>query len=233
MSATYADPELLAESSQRLIRTVDRLEDAAWAQPSGLPGWTRSHVVAHLILNAEGLSGALGGIVQGAQIPMYASQEARDRDIEDLAREEPSVLRARLLGATTDFADALAAVPEDAGSTSIERVPGGRTFRALSVPGMRLTEVEIHHADLDAGYTCADWSADFAAMVIGSMGKRDASESPFTVHATDIDRSWTFGDGAGPTVTGTVAEIAWWLTGRGEGEALRSDGGELPRIGAW
>src|SRR6478672_10984863 len=97
MSAANADSELLAEASQRLIRTVDRLEEAAWAQPSGLPGWTRSHVVAHLVLNAEGLSGALGGIVQDTRLPMYASQEARDRDIEDLAHEQPEVLRTRLL----------------------------------------------------------------------------------------------------------------------------------------
>jgi len=233
MSAAYADPDLLAEASQRLIRTVDRLEDAAWAEPSGLPGWSRAHVVAHLALNAEGLAGALGGIVQGEPLAMYASQESRDRDIDDLAAAGPEELRSRLLGATTDFADALAAVPDDAWSTRIERVPGGPTFRAGSVPDMRLREVEIHHTDLDAGYTHADWTPDFAAMLIDSMGKRDAAHEPFTARATDTDRSWSFGEGAGPTVSGTSAALAWWLTGRGEGEGLTSDGGELPGIEAW
>ena len=233
MSAANAEPEPLAEASQRLIRTVDRLEDAVWAEPSGLPGWTRSHVVAHLVLNAEGLAGALGGIVQGTPLPMYASQEARDRDIEDLAREAPEVLRTRLLGATTDLADALAAVPEDAWQTSVERVPGGRTFRAASVPGMRLREVEIHHADLDAGYTRADWAPEFAAALIDSMARREVAESSFTVHATDLDRSWTFGPAAGPTVTGRSVELAWWLTGRGAGEELTSDDGGLPGIEGW
>ena len=233
MSATHPDPELLSEASQRLIRTVDRLEDAAWAAPSGLPGWTRAHVVAHLVLNAEGLAGSLGGIVQGTAIPMYPSQEARDRDIEDLAGEEPEVLRTRLLGATTDFADAVAAVPDDAWETRIERVPGGSTFRASSIPGMRLREVEIHHADLDAGYTHADWSPELAVLVVDSMSRRELSGRPFTVRATDTDRSWTFGSGAGPTVSGTTADLAWWLTGRGDGEGLTSDGGELPGIGAW
>jgi maleylpyruvate isomerase len=232
MSPAYADPTLLAEASQRLVRTVDRLEDAAWAEPSGLPGWTRAHVVAHLVLNAEGLAGALSGIVQGEQIPMYPSSEARDRDIEDLAQAEPEELRTRLLGATTDFADALAAVPEDALSTPIERVPGGRTFRASSVPDMRMREVEIHHADLGAGYTRADWAPELAGMIIDSMAKRESWDSPFTARATDTDRSWTFGEGTGPTVSGTSADLAWWLTGRGSGEGLTSDG-ELPGIGAW
>ena len=31
------------------------------------------------------------------------------------------------------------------------------------VPTMRLREVEIHHADLDAGYTRSDWSTAFSA----------------------------------------------------------------------
>jgi maleylpyruvate isomerase len=233
MSAPYADSELLAEASQRLIRTVDRLEDSAWAEPSGLPGWTRAHVVSHLILNAEGLAGALGGIVSGESIPMYPSQEARDLDIEDLARAEPEVLRTRLLAATTDFADAHAAVPPDAWSTRIERVPGGRTFRASAVPDMRLRELEIHHADLAAGYTRADWSPGFACMAMDSMGKREAWDSPFTARATDVDRAWTFGSGTGPTVSGTCADLTWWLTGRGDGEGLTSDDGELPGIGAW
>lgn len=233
MPAAYADPDLLAEASQRLIRTIDRLEDAAWAEPSGLPGWTRAHVVAHLALNAEGLAGALSGIVQGEQIPMYASQEARDRDVEDLAREGPGALRTRLLGATTDLADAIAGVPQDVWDTRIERVPGGRTFRASSVPDMRLREVEIHHADLGAGYTRADWAPAFACMVVDSMSRREAWDSPFTARATDMDRSWSFGSGEGPTVTGTSADLAWWMTGRGDGEGLTSDDGKLPGIGAW
>ncbi|MFC4784905.1 maleylpyruvate isomerase family mycothiol-dependent enzyme [Nocardioides sp. MAHUQ-72] len=233
MPAAYADADLLAEASQRLIRTVDQLDDAAWAEPSGLPGWTRAHVVAHLVLNAEGLSGALGGLVQGEAIPMYASQEGRDRDIEDLAQAEPTELRTRLLGATTDLADALAAIPEDVWSTRIERVPGGRTFAAASVPDMRLREVEIHHVDLGVGYGRADWSTGFAASVIDSMGHRDTGDSAFTVRATDLDRSWSLGSGTGPTVSGTSVDLAWWLTGRGTGDGLTSDDGELPGIGAW
>ena len=77
--------ELLHESTQRLVRTVDSLPDAAFAEPSGLPDWTRAHVIAHLALNAEGLAGALTGLVQGEPTPMYSSPEARDADIAELA----------------------------------------------------------------------------------------------------------------------------------------------------
>jgi len=225
--------ELLHESTQRLVRTVDSLPDDAFGEPSGLPAWTRGHVVAHLTLNAEGLAGALTGLVQDEPTPMYRSQDSRDDDIDKLAAAEPSELRDRLLGATTGFADAVAAVPDDAWGTPIERVPGGPTFRAGAVPGMRLREVEIHHVDLAAGYSRSDWPLPFATLLLDSMAKRGASSEPFRVRPNDVDRLWTFGDGGGPTVTGTAADLGWWLTGRGSGEGLTSDSGTLPGIGAW
>ena len=224
--------ELLHESTQRLVRTVDSLPDAAFAEPSGLPDWTRAHVIAHLALNAEGLAGALTGLVQGEPTPMYGSPESRDADIAELAGAEPAVLRSRLLGATTDFADAVAGVPDDAGGRPIERVPGGLTFKAGAATGMRLREVEIHHADLAAGYSRADWSLAFAVLLLEAMAKRGAGSEPFSVRPTDVEGTWTFGEG-GPTVSGTAADAGWWLTGRGSGDGLTSDNGELPGIEAW
>ncbi len=233
MPEEIARTELLHESTQRLVRTVDSLPDDAFGEPSGLPDWTRGHVVAHLTLNAEGLAGALTGLVQGEPTPMYRSQDSRNDDIDKLAAAEPSELRDRLLAATTGFADAVAAVPDDAWGTPIERVPGGPTFRAGAVPGMRLREVEIHHVDLAAGYTRSDWSLPFATLLLDSMAKRGAWSEPFRVRPNDVDGRWTFGEGGGPTVTGTAADLGWWLTGRGSGEGLTSDSGTLPGIGAW
>ena len=77
--------ELLPEATQRLVRTVDGLDDAALAAPSGLPDWTRAHVVAHLALNAEGLARVLTSRTEGRPTSMYRSDEARDGDIDDLA----------------------------------------------------------------------------------------------------------------------------------------------------
>jgi len=223
--------EELAAATRRLVRTVDGMAESVYPEPSLLPDWSRGHVVAHLALNAEGLSGALRGLTEGRSVPMYASQEARDSDIARLGTAEPEAIRSRLLGAVTDFADAVAAVPTEAWDVSIDRTPGRRAFRARSVPSMRHREVEIHHADLGLGYTRADWPATFAVLLIESMAKRE-HEEPLTVHATDLDRTWHFDEG-GPTVSGSAADLGWWLTGRGDGEGLTCDQGALPRIGAW
>ena len=231
-SQVVAD-ELLPDATRRLVRTADALADEEYAAPSGLPDWTRGHVLAHLTLNAEGLAAALGGVVEGRQVPMYASQEDRDGDIEALSTAAPAVLRGRLLGATTDLTDALAAIPPDRWGATIERVPGGRTFSVGDVADMRLREVEIHHADLSVGYDRHDWPVAFATLLLdGMLAKGVTAQGPFHAHASDLDHTWYFGDG-GPTVTGTAADLGWWLTGRGTGADLTSDSGTLPRIGTW
>lgn len=224
--------DFLPEATRRLIRTADALPDQAYAEPSGLPDWTRGHVVAHLALNAEALCGALHGIVEGRRVPMYPSQEARDQDVADLATAGPSLLRTRLLGGCTNLADAIDLIPDDGWDTTIDRVPGGRTFTAGDVPGMRLSEVEIHHADLAAGYDHTSWSAEFTVQLLDAMGSRGAQDTPFVAYATDLDRSWRYGSG-GPTVSGSGAALGWWLTGRGSGADLTSDSGVLPQIGTW
>jgi maleylpyruvate isomerase len=220
---------LLPDATRRLVRSVDALASEEYAEPSGLPGWARAHVVAHLALNAEGLAGALGGIVEGKRVPMYASQEARDADIAELAAHQPSTLRARLLGAGTDLYDAFDAIPDDQWSSTLERTPGGRTFTAADVVSMRVREVEIHHADLGIGYTHQSWPADFVTLLLDT--RRAAGLGAFTAYAVDLDRSWSYGDG-GPTVSGPATDLAWWLTGRGDGAGLTSDSGALPQIGA-
>ena len=163
--------EELAAATRRLIRTVDAMAETAYAEPSLLPDWTRGDVVAHLALNAEGMAGALRGLTEGTSVPMYASEEARDGDIATLGRARPEAIRNRLLGGTTDFNDAVNAVPEDVWGIDIERVPGGRTFKAGAVPGMRHREVEIHHADLGLGYSHADWPPAFAVRLIEAMAE--------------------------------------------------------------
>ena len=137
------------------------------------------------------------------------------------------------MGGATAFADAATAVPEDALSTAIERTPGGRTFPAASTVGMRLREVEIHHADLAAGYTHREWPLEFSAPARSTRWSSGAPRrDPFQVAPTDIDRTWSFGEG-GPTVSGPAADLAWWLTGRRPADGLTSDNGVLPGIEAW
>lgn len=219
-------PEALAGATDQLIDTVDSLADDRFAEPSLLPGWTIGHVVAHLALNAEGLTGSLRGVAAGEPVPMYASGEARDGDIEALTAEGPEELRTRLSVGCAFLAEEIAMLDPRHDDTMFERVPGQLFFRTGSMPLLRLREVEIHHADLGVGYSHRDWPGETVVRFLDHSAASYAG-TPFTAHATDLDRDWEFGSG-GPTVAGPASALAWWSTGR-SAEGLTADG-ELPRI---
>ena len=122
--AARSPRDLLPDADRALVRTVDALPDTAYAEPSLLPGWTRGHVIAHLTLNAEGLAGVLHGAHLGEPAPMYASQEARDGDIEELAGADPTELCERLLAAIGRFAETVDAMAPDDWEGRFERTPG-------------------------------------------------------------------------------------------------------------
>jgi len=228
-----ADP--LNAATHRLIEHVEALSDEEWAAPSTLPGWTRGHVVAHLVLNGEALAGAVLGVIEGVPRPMYASDAERDHAIAELAatHRAPVWRRFEVASARLDEAfSALAEAPAEVVESLIERSPGGRRFAAGATPGMRLREIEIHHVDLGVGYEPADWPVPFVRELLGYGFSRPVPGVDALLVASDLDWRHQLGSG-GPTVTGPAHGLAWWLTGRGAGAGLTTDDGDLPQIGAW
>ena len=229
------DLDHLLEAGQRLVRTVDGLRGDDWTGPSLLPGWSRAHVVAHLALNGEALRDVLQGVVEGQPVPMYESDERRNTDIEELAQADQAEIRERLLASTTTFADAAQAVPDDAWEGRFDRTTDGPSLPLRAVPTMRVREIEIHHVDLATGYSPDDWPAGWPEGVVDGMVKRIDPDHGFVVRPLDADRTWEVGRVTDDpvVVTGPVAQLAWWLTGRPPGEQVSSSSGELPRIGGW
>ncbi|RST13233.1 maleylpyruvate isomerase family mycothiol-dependent enzyme [Streptomyces sp. WAC05374] len=212
------------EATDRLLTAAAKLDDAAVAAPSRLPGWTRGHVLAHLSRNAD----ALVNVLQGR--PMYVSAEARDADIE---RDAPRPLAVQLDDVRESAARfrAQGEVPADWGRTVELR--NGVTDQALRVPFRRLVEVELHHVDLGIGYELEDLPAEFTGREIAFLADR------FTGHPTvpptrllAAGQEWrTGGDaGAGVTVSGPAADLLGWLAGRRDGAALEVTGGALPAL---
>ncbi len=222
----------LETSATALIRTVDALGAEELAAPSLLPGWTRAHVVAHLALNGTALAGVLDAVLREEPVAMYESDEQRDGDIEELAGAEQADLFDRLLAATTQFAEAVEAMDERAWTGTFSRTPGTAPIPVANVPQMRRREIEIHHADLGAVYARQDWPEDFVRELLESEAAYDDA-GPLTLSAVDLGQTWEVGGPGGPTVTGSGADLGWWLTGRGEGAGLSCDAGALPRLGPW
>lgn len=232
-------PDQLRAASRRLVRTVDAMSDADWAAPSLLPRWSRAHVVAHLALNAEGLAGAVTGAVEGRAVPMYRSDRARDGDIEALAAAGPDAVRDRLFAGVTLLGEAVQSLdeaPAAVAETFVDRTPEASVrFPVGRVAAMRLREVEIHHVDLDRGYSPADWPEEFARALLEETAQRHDDGLVATLVAGDLDWTRRLGPdtaGTGPTISGPAHGLAWWLTGRAPypGAEVTSHDGVLPRI---
>ncbi len=230
---TPADLTGLDGSAVSLNRTVDALSSDELAQPSLLPGWSRAHVVAHLALNGYAMAGVLDAVGRGETGVMYESDDRRNSDIHELVEADAADLRDQLFAATTAFSDAVAAVDEDRWDGVFSRTPGAPAWPAATIVATRRREVEIHHADLGAAYTRHAWPDDFVSELLDVVSVDQADAGPFQARATDLGRDWSVGGEGGPVVMGTGADLGWWLTGRGQGEGVSCEAGELPPLGPW
>jgi maleylpyruvate isomerase len=147
-------------ATARLIQSAEQLTPEELAGPSLCDGWTRGHVLTHIARNADSLVNLLTWARTGVETPQYATPEARDADIEAGAGRPLAEQVADLQASAARFADALAELPADLGDVEV-RWRSGQTRPAREIPVARLREVEIHHVDLDAGYTPAHWDAAF------------------------------------------------------------------------
>jgi maleylpyruvate isomerase len=223
------------DAQQRLNATVAKLTDADAAAPSLLPGWTRGHVLSHLARNADGLASLLRWARTGEQTPMYPSQEARDSAIEAGAGRPAAELAADVRESAAALAAEAARMPDDAWPARVRRTPAGDPFPASAVPLMRLTEVEIHHVDLAAGYGYQDWPREFVTDTLPAVAEsfRQREDTP-PVRLTVTGESQTYqlgppGAASPAQVRGAPGTVLAWLLGRHDGEGLEvQPGSSLP-----
>jgi maleylpyruvate isomerase len=220
-------------ATTRYLAALTDLSDEDCRGPSLLPGWTRGHVITHLSRNADGLCNLLHWAQTGVETTMYESDEKRDADIEAGAGRSAAELRADASASCGRWLQAANEVHSSHLEDLVSRTPGSPPFPAYRVGRLRLTEVEVHHADLDIGYTAHDWPAAFARHLLDRRTRElTEADASLTLRPTDLGETIEIGDG-GPEVSGTAADLAWWLIGRGSGEGVSSGSGDLPTIGRW
>lgn len=225
MTGPVSDLAALEQATDRLLDTVDTLDEAAVAEPSALPGWTRGHVLTHLARNAD----ALVNVLQGR--PMYPSDAARDGDI-DAGAGRPLADQRRDVRASADRLAATAAgLTAEQWQTTVT-LRHGVTDRAESVPFRRWLEVELHHVDLATGRTVHDLPGAFVDRALEYLTRRfaDRAEVPAVELRGEDGRSWHTGGSGGPrvVVAGPPAALVGWLSGRTSGSGLTTSGGALP-----
>ncbi|MER7518760.1 maleylpyruvate isomerase family mycothiol-dependent enzyme [Streptomyces sp. NPDC126499] len=218
------------EATDRLIEAVSSWDNAALAEPSRLPGWTRGHVLAHLARNADALVNVLRGL------PMYEDAESRDADIRRDAGRPVEEQLADLRVTADRFEEVCR---ESADWDRTVELRNGVTDRAARVPFRRWVEVALHHVDLDAGYELEDLPEEFTAREIDFLADRWSGRPdvpPVTLRLADAGDhpGWRTGGTEGEPVVleGTAAGLLGWLAGRGDKGARLTvvSGAGLPEL---
>lgn len=212
--ATYARAlGLLTAATDRLLRDVGDLDDAAAREPSACPGWTRGHVLTHLARNADGLGNLLTWARTGTPVPMYPSRQARDADIEAGAGRPVAELEEDVVSSAERLREGLATLPADRRDVPVV-AGGGQEVPAREVLWFRIREVTYHHVDLRTGVRFADLPRPVLARGLPeAVGRVGLDPTEQGIHGSDGD-------------------LLGWLAGRESGSRLHAHG-RLPELPAW
>ena len=237
---------LLDEAASAFRQQVAPLTDADVRAPSGLPDWSRGHVLAHVAGVANGMARQLEYAAVGETIDLYdGGVDGRNRAIE-----EGSVRGADRQRADLDMALNRALVAFHRLGAPDWSVPISYRDGVVRDGGLALwRELVIHLTDLSVGVEADSWSPLFCEHLFGFLAARVPSDLRLSVQpfgmAPLILASTT--DAAAPgaaagsrtvSVNGMATDIAAWLAGRNPNlGSLRAeaaaDGVELPALRPW
>ncbi len=207
----------MRDGTDRVLADVGRLPDEALDAPTALPGWTRRYLIAHVAANAAALRNLVHWARTGEERRMYASAEQREADIAAGSRLPAGELRALLSSSARDLAADLDTLPPGAWDAPIITAQG-LTRPAREIPWMRVREVYIHGIDLDGGTGWTDLPAGFLAALLDDVTERRSARGDgpaLALAATGTGHRWQVtGTGAPVPVSGTLASLAAYLTGR-------------------
>lgn len=194
-SGTPLDPILAAvrEQTHQLLGRTIAYSAEDWAAPSRLPGWTRSHVAAHLVQNARDL------LARAAGRPVDDDPGRRRdlrRDLELAALADGLTLQVRLDESAGALDEAMAALPEGS-----------------DLPLIRLHEVVLHAFDLDPEADRLDLDPEPALTLLRFELTRGRSvpDGPLRLVSPSGDPSRVTLEDALGTVTGPVTDVLLWL----------------------
>lgn len=225
------DLNRLRRETDMVMATVDSLHEDELAEPSLAEGWTRAHVVGHLIGNARALTRLAQWAVTGQEQAMYESREARDAEIDELAALPAEELKKTLHEANATFIDAADKLrAKDLAAPTVAGPLG--EISAYVIPAYRISEVLVHHFDLRTlwGLDEADMDALEDALDLAIMRLQGRDDWPGLTIDTDEGEHHVIGDGATQIRGGRDAILAWLA--RGVTDGVRADG-DLPTLPAF
>ncbi|WP_225095886.1 maleylpyruvate isomerase family mycothiol-dependent enzyme [Streptomyces sp. CoH27] len=204
----------VVRSGDRLVRSAAALSDAGLRAPSGLPGWTRGHVLAHVAHSADAyvwlLRLARTGREPGPRADPATLAAALKRDAALSADPLTALLRESL----DRFTAQARAMPAPAWDRPVAALAGWR-HPAWYLLLRCLRELETHHFDLGVGHGTEQWPDAYVSWALDdTLGTLRTQGFPLaSVEAPDLGRRWAVA-ADGPSVAGAGHQVLGWLTGR-------------------
>ncbi|MDR7301226.1 maleylpyruvate isomerase family mycothiol-dependent enzyme [Haloactinomyces albus] len=224
--------EEIAETHRWLRSDASALDDSRMREATGLPGWSRGHVLTHLGDLARAFARQARSALEGRIVAVYDDgRPGRDASIEKGAGRSAGELMADLEDGLTRLEEAWAELgPDDWSLPSAYR---DSTLLATQLCWWR--EVHVHYADLEVGYGADDWSDALGEHLVGYLLPRLPENRTTVLLAGDTDRRWEYGTGTPTTVHGLQNTLAAWLTGRPVSRTPKAYGStdSLPELGPW
>lgn len=216
-------------------RHLSLLSPEDYGSASGLEGWDRAHLIAHVAYNAAALCNLMEWAQTGLEHPMYSSSTARNEEIETGATLIPDALRNLHDHTVARLRVAWDETSKDAWAHEV-RTAQGRTVPASETLWMRTREVWIHAVDLDTGARFTDipdvilttlfeeipakWRSSGTGANLVLVNEDDGSE----IEVVSAPDSVSTSTERRRVVTGTLAGIVRWATGRGDVAVTATDG---------
>ncbi|MDH6677128.1 maleylpyruvate isomerase [Rhodococcus sp. LBL1] len=206
------------EGTAYFAQRLAALADAEFDDPSLLAGWDRRHLVAHVAYNGAALCRILDWAATGVETPMYESVEQRAREIDEGATLSVGSLRNLFTHTAAQLDEKWRTLPDEAWTAQV-RTAQGRMVPASETAWMRSREVWIHTVDLGNGGRYED----FPDVVLDSLLDdivgvwRRKEEGAGLVLEVDGRRLVVVQEDASvtDTVTGPLAAVVRWASGRG------------------
>lgn len=208
--------ELVDRAHARLLGSTITFSDDQWRAPSRLAGWTRGHVGTHIARQADGLRRLATGALDGIPGTMYASDTARDEEIAAGADRGGEELHTDLDTSAAELAETFDRVGAAGRWETTVTLRGGTEAPAHVLPSGRLTEVVLHHVDLDCGVELDSYDGDTLEAVLAWVAQRMGPRvsEPFEVVTENSRHRLGPANSEAPEVRGPVADVLGWLTGR-------------------
>jgi maleylpyruvate isomerase len=221
---------LLEATSGALLADAERLSEDDLRAASTCPGWSRAHVLAHLINQADAYRRMAWGAAHELTLQQYpGGHEQREAEVERNATWPAETLHLELRRSADELAEILDRLPEPAWTHTVIRVNGPMPlWQALQA---RLLEVVFHHLDLDTGHTPGVWPAGLVDLLLPDIAAgyerrtRSGHDQRWQLERSDGAGAWTLGSGEQVgSVRGPGAPLMAWLMGRGSSAGLVIDG---------